>query len=151
MGFAGLSDDAEGPGAVSTYKASSVEPIIGKRFVRCKKFFLTCSPPCGINFQQAKFFLYQQVKSFFSAVLRAPPHPFQATQACSAMDADVLSTYFDAKQHGTGKKKPEALRLRANPPKEEGGGDTGRWALRGNPTMPRGPRPCRHTKRHPLG
>ena len=39
MGFAGLSDDTEGPGAVSAYKATSVEPIIGKRFVRCKKFF----------------------------------------------------------------------------------------------------------------
>jgi len=36
MGFAGLSDDAEGPEAVSTYKASSVRSIIERCFVRCK-------------------------------------------------------------------------------------------------------------------
>ena len=36
MGFAGLSDDAEGPEAVSTYKASSVRTIIERCFVRCK-------------------------------------------------------------------------------------------------------------------
>ena len=53
MGFAGLSDDAEGPGAVSAYKATSVEPIIGKRFVRCKKFF-ALSPQYDFKFQQAK-------------------------------------------------------------------------------------------------
>jgi len=39
MCFAGLSDDAEGPEAVSTYKATSVESIIGRLFVRCKNFF----------------------------------------------------------------------------------------------------------------
>jgi len=41
MRFAGLSDDAEGPGAVSTYEAPSVEPIISNRFVRRKKFCCT--------------------------------------------------------------------------------------------------------------
>ncbi|MEK7948523.1 hypothetical protein WKR98_27535 [Pigmentiphaga sp. YJ18] len=126
MGFAGLSDDAEGPEAVSAYKATSVEPIIGKQFVRCKKFF-------GL-FTTIRFQISTGKNSFYInrlIIYLAPsrsflPGSFLSSRGMLCHAALHLPAYFDAKQQGSGKKKPEALRLRANPPKEEGGGDTGR-------------------------
>ena len=125
MGFAGLSDDAEGPEAVSTYKATSVEPIIGKRFVRCKKFFCLLTT---IRFQIStgkNSFYINRLNPNLASPCSSSPSLFRPNDQTRPYPRSAFSACFAAQQQGAGKKKPEALRLRANPPKEEGGGDTG--------------------------
>ena len=82
MSFAGLSDDAEGPWAVSTYKASSVDRIIGLRFVRCKNFFKTSNHNVVGRFNTQNSLLINKLTFIFCSATSFSTRPAPPSAGC---------------------------------------------------------------------
>jgi len=73
MRFAGRSDDAEGPEAVSAYKATSVESIIEGCFVRCKNPKGCCLSTKTRMFAAKKIHMNQQTRGRNTTFSSTPP------------------------------------------------------------------------------